>query len=121
MMPFPHRLIVIAILTAMGLAIYGITKYYSASLVAFVVEQALLQKLPPGVDPALVRTQFRSLLSGLPDRRARLEKLLFMSQYLERLQRLTVRELEELLGKDRSTSRQAAFMKFMELSPRAIV
>ncbi len=120
-MPFPCRLTIIAILTAMALTVYGISKHYSSSLIAYVVEEALLQKLPAGADPALVRTQFHSLMSALPDRRARLEKLLSMSQYLEKLQKLTKQELEELLGKEVNTPRKAAFMEFSELSPRAIV
>ncbi len=120
-MPFSRRLLVIAILMAVALTAYGIAKHYSASLVAYVVEQGLLQKLPPGVNPEVVRMRFHGLLTAMPDRGARLERLLIMSQYLEKVQILTVQELDELLGKDRSTPRSAAFMKFVELLPRAIV
>jgi hypothetical protein len=96
-MPFPRRLIVMAALAAVALTAYGTSRYFSASLITYVVEHALLQKLPPGADPIAVRGRFHGLMSELPDRRAKLEKLLFLSQYLEKVQRLTSRELDELL------------------------
>jgi hypothetical protein len=40
------------------------------------------------------------LISEIPDRRVRLEKLLSMSQYLEKLQMLEPQELERLLIKN---------------------
>ncbi len=78
----------------------AIAKYYSASLIAYVVEEALVQKLPAGMDPALARTRFHAFMSKLPDRQARLEKLLSMSQYLEKLQTLEPQELDRLLAVD---------------------
>ncbi len=103
-MPFHLRLAVIAALATGALIAYGTSRYYSTALITCVVEQALLQKLPQDVDPAMVHNRFNSLLSAMPNRQARLEKLLSMSQYLEKLQRLTPRELDELLRKDAGIS-----------------
>jgi len=102
-MPFRRRLMVVAVLAALAMTAYLTSSYYSASLTAHVVEQALLQKLPQEADPGLVQIRFQKILSSLPDRQARLQKLLSMSQYLEKLQQLTPPELDELLRKDAST------------------
>ena len=93
---------VVAVLGGCALALYLASSYYSASLTAYVVEQALLQKLPQEADPALVRSRFQEVLDSVPDRKARLRKLLSMSQFLERRQLLTPLELDELLRKDSS-------------------
>jgi hypothetical protein len=102
-MPFRRRMIVVAALVALAAVAYITSSYYSASLTTYVVEQALLQKLPQEADPGSVKMRLQKMLGSLPDRKARLQKLLSMSQYLEKLQRLTPRELDELLTKDAST------------------
>ncbi len=94
---------VTAVLASLAMTAYLTASYYSASLTAYVVKQALLQKLPQDADPDLVQSRFRKMLDTLPDRQARLRRLLTMSQYLEKLQQLTPRELDELLRKDAST------------------
>jgi hypothetical protein len=102
-MPFRRRLMVTAVLASLAMMAYLTANYYSASLTAYVVEQALLQKVPQNADPELVQGRFRKMLDTLPDRQARLHRLLAMSQYLEKLQQLTPQELDELLRKDAST------------------
>lgn len=99
-MPFRRRLGIIGTVAFGAVIAYGTARYYSTSVIAYVVEHALLQKLPTRSDPDLVRERFQRLLSSLPDRQARLEKLLNMSQYLEKLQELSPQEMDELLGKD---------------------
>ncbi len=105
-MPFRKRLWIVGILTMSGVLAYGTARHYSETLISYVVEQALLQKLPAGFDPAQSRDRFRDLLSSLPNHQARLEKLLSLSQYLEKLQTLTPQELDQLLRKDSSSPRQ---------------
>jgi hypothetical protein len=89
-------LIVIA-LAILALASYGIARYYSPALVLHVVEQSLAQKAPPGTDPVLLRKQLHSLLSTAPDQKTKMEKLLHISSYLEKVQRLAPEELDKLM------------------------
>ena len=93
---------VAAVLSGFAVALYMASGYYSAALTAYVVEQTLVQKLPQGANPALARSRLREALDSVPDRKARLRKLLSMSQFLERRQLLTPRELDELLRRDSS-------------------
>jgi hypothetical protein len=102
-MTFPNRLAVVGILAVLALLVYGAATHYSEELVSYVVEQALLQKLPPDSDSDQAINQFRHLLSTLPSRQAKLEKLIYLSQYLEKLQILTPQELDQLLRKDSSS------------------
>jgi hypothetical protein len=99
-MKIGRRLIVAGLLAVIALSALLVAKRYSVSMIAYVVEEALVQKLPAGIDPALTRSRFQSLMSQLPDRQARLEKLLAMSQYLEKLQTIDREEWERLLTKD---------------------
>ena len=75
-MCFRRRLIVIAVLAATAVALYSASSYYSVSMISYVVEQALLQKLPPGADAKTVQSRLRTSLAVLPDREAKLKKLL---------------------------------------------
>jgi hypothetical protein len=99
-MPFQRRLLVIMTLALVALCAYGAASYYSPSMVAFVVEQALLQKLPDDADPGICRRRFQGLISGLPDKKAQLARLLEMSQQIEKVQKLSRLELETLLSLD---------------------
>jgi hypothetical protein len=92
-----RRLIVAGLLTCFALAVLAAAKHYSVPLIAYVVEEALVQKLPAGTDPPVVRQKFQALIAALPDRQLKLEKLLYMSQYLEKLQTIDRQELEWLL------------------------
>jgi hypothetical protein len=114
-MAFKRRLTLMGAAMALFLALYGTSRHYSAALVAYVVEQTLLQKLPADADPDRVRERFHELIALQADRRTRLEKLLFLSQYLEKIQRLTSRELEELLRKDARSSNPARLPEYREL------
>lgn len=79
------------------LAVYGSARHYSPLLVSYVVEQTLIEKAPDGVTPEAVDKRFGVLMESLPDGKKKMEKLLFLSQYLEKIQRLTPEELEHLL------------------------
>ena len=120
-MAFRNRLIVVGILAALAVMMYGATTYYSEELIYYVVEQALLQKLPRDTDPVLIRRQFRRQISALPTRQARLERLINLSQFLEKVQNLNQQELDQLLRKDSSSPRQDRSLNISELSPSQAV
>ncbi len=101
-MRLKQRLVVSGLFAAIALSSFAVAKHFSSSMIAYVVEEALVQKLPSGYDPQLARSKFRSVLSELPDRKARVEKLLSMSQYLEKLQVLEPREVDQLLTVERA-------------------
>ncbi len=96
-MTFERRLWTLGLLVLIAVATIGIGKYYSSSLVEFVVEQTLIEKAPPGSDPGSIRGRLHLLLSGKVGEKERLSELLFLSQYLEKAQKLTPTELDELL------------------------
>ena len=97
-MTIQKRSMVVIILGIAALASYGTAKYYSPALVLHAVEQSLIQKAPLGTDPARLQGRLHALLSSAPDKNARMEKLLGISAYLEKVQRLTPEELDELVA-----------------------
>ncbi len=105
-MKLQRRLEIVGLLLAIVLVIYGVARHYSSSLIAYVVEQALIQKAPSGTDPLLLHERFQTLLVALPDRNNRMEKLLQISKYLEKVQILDTGELEDLLREEADDSRQ---------------
>lgn len=97
-MTFERRLVVAGLLAVFAVASLTAAKRFSVPLIAYVVEEALVQKLPAGTDPSDARRKFRDLISGLPGRQMKLDTLLAMSQYLERLQTVDPQELERLMA-----------------------
>jgi hypothetical protein len=67
-------------------------------LVLYVVKQSLVQKAPSGKDSILLQERLQALLSATPDQKTQIEDLLRISGYLEKVQRLTPEELNELLS-----------------------
>ena len=102
-MNFRRRLSVLGILTLLFLAVYGIGRLYSPAIMRYVVEQALMQKLPEGVRPEAVRDRFRAQLAAVPQK-DKLMKILELSKYLEKVQKLTPEELNRLLAEIGSAS-----------------
>jgi hypothetical protein len=98
-MAFKQRITVLGILALLFLAAYGAAKAYSPAIVAYVVEQALVQKAPEGMSPILVRERFQALLASTPGE-LKMLKLLALSNYLEKVQKLTPAELNRLLRPD---------------------
>ena len=96
------RSLVIASLFAVALVLYGAANYYAPSLVLFVVEQSLLQKAPSGIDPSSIRERFHARIAAAQDRNSKMQMLLQISQYLEKVQHLTFEQLDKLLAIDRS-------------------
>jgi hypothetical protein len=96
---FRQRVMIMGLLVLVFLVAYGIAKRNSSAIVAYVVEQALLQKAPAGMDLASVKSRFDGTLATLPER-DKLLKLLSLSSYLEKVQRLTPAELDRLLPRE---------------------
>ena len=97
-MTIQRRATVMIVLGILALASYGTAKYYSPALILHVVEQSLMQKAPSETDSILLKERLHALLSAAPDQKAKTEKLLLISAYLEKVQHLTPEELDELLA-----------------------
>ena len=95
-MRFTQRFSVLIIIILLFLIAYGVSRYYSPTVVAYVVEQTLLQKAPEGADAVAIRERLHAVLSSASPE-DKLQKLLALSNYLEKVQRLTVTELDRLL------------------------
>jgi hypothetical protein len=99
-MTFRGRVWVMGSLIAAALTIYGVAKLKAPSLMTYVTEQTLLQKAPPGTDTELLDKRFHAYLSSLPDSEAKLQAIMAISQYLEKIQQLSPQELDRLLKAD---------------------
>ncbi len=97
-MSFRQRAAIVGVLAVIALAVYGAARHYRHTLVIYVVEQSLMQKAPPGSDPALLAMRLRALLASIPDNNERFAKVLAISQEIEKVQTLTPQELEQLLS-----------------------
>ena len=104
-MTFRGRMWVLGALTALSLAIYGTAKFYSPSLMVYVTEQTLIQKSPAGTDPESVHLRLHAYLSALPNSESKLAAVMAISQYLERIQKLSDKELNQLLAPEATQSR----------------
>jgi hypothetical protein len=94
-----QRLAVLVILALGSLTIYAVAGHYSFLMVAYVVEQTLIQKAPPDVGPAEIRRRLAERLDTAdPDRKAMI--LRDLSLFLEKVQRLTREDLNRLLKEE---------------------
>ena len=92
------RSLILGLLLAVVSVGYGAARHYSPFLVEYVVEQTLVQKAPSGTDPVLLKSRLHALLSVAPNQELRMERLLRISEHLEKVQRLTPGELNDLLA-----------------------
>jgi hypothetical protein len=100
-MSLSGRLVILCLVAVLFLATYAVGRYYSPMLVYYVVTEALIEKAPAGTDPAWLRSRISALRPvSSSDNRKRLNRLLVISQRIERVQKLTPSELEDLLGPD---------------------
>jgi hypothetical protein len=97
-MTIQKRSLIAGLLLASALILYGAAKYYSPTLIFYVVEQSLIQKAPSGIDSALMHARLSALIAKDPDHKAQMRKLLHISQYLEKVQHLTPGDLDRLLA-----------------------
>jgi hypothetical protein len=95
--PIKKRLTVATIVLILVLTVYGTVKLYSPALIFYVVEQTLIQKAPPGTNPAHLHERLQLLVFAGPNPEARMEELFRISGYLEKVQTLTPDQLELLL------------------------
>jgi hypothetical protein len=96
-MTIQKRSIVMGLIILFLAMLYGIAKFNSPFLVEYAVEQTLIQKAPPGTDPAKIHERLQELLAQAPDRRTRIDILFRISRYLEKVQTLSPQDLSDLL------------------------
>lgn len=96
-MTIQKRSIVLGLIVLLFALLYGIAKFNSPFLVEYTVEQALIQKAPPGTDPVKIHERLQELLAQAPDRRTRIDLLFRISRYLEKVQTLSRQDLSDLL------------------------
>jgi hypothetical protein len=97
-MTIRKRSLVMALLLVVAAVLYGAARHYSPFMVEYVVQQTLIQKAPSGTDRVSLNLRFRALLSAAPSNQVRMERLLRISEYLEKVQSLTPGELEDLMA-----------------------
>jgi len=95
------RSLVIGSLFVAASVLYVAARHYSPALVLYVVEQSLIQKAPAGIGKAQIRERFHATISAIPDQNTKMERLLQISEYLEKVQHLTTVQLDELLASER--------------------
>jgi hypothetical protein len=86
-----------ALIAILAAGSYWGTRHYSPALISYVVEETFIRKAPEGISPDQARQRFRDYLASLPEGRIRVEKLLAVSQRLEKIQRLEFPEFQRLL------------------------
>jgi len=95
-MTIGKRSLVVGSLIVVASVLYGAAKYYSPSLV-FLVEQSLIQKAPSQVDRALLHERLRAQIAEAPDKDSQMQTLFRISEYVEKVQYLTLEQLDQLL------------------------
>ncbi len=91
------RITVLSLIGLCFLAVYGVAVHYSPWMVTYVVGQALIQKAPDGMSAPEVRARYDAFLAAIPPAE-RLAKVLALSTYLEKVQKLTPEEMDRLLA-----------------------
>ena len=97
MLTFRQRITILCILAILFLGTYGIAHRFSPTIVAYVVEQSLIQKTPDGMSQTQAKQRFETWLSAARPE-DKLMKLLELSRYLEKVQALTPEEMNHLLA-----------------------
>ncbi len=96
-MTIRNRSLVFGSFIVVASVLYGAAKYYSPSLIFFVVEQSLIQKAPSGVDRTLLHERLRAQMLAVPDKNSQMQRLLQISEYVEKVQYLTLEQFDQLL------------------------
>jgi type II secretory pathway component PulF len=102
-MRFRQRVGVLAVLTVVFLGVVTLFRHSSPALVTFVVREAFIQKAPDGMSRQAVRGRFDTLLETVPPAQ-KLKKMLDLSNYLEKVQKLTSAEMDQLLAGNGNTA-----------------
>ncbi|HTY64153.1 MAG TPA: hypothetical protein VMG30_18025 [Acidobacteriota bacterium] len=106
-MAIRKRLIIAGIISALSVILYGAGLHYSPALIQYVVEQSLIQKAPAGTDPVELHKRLHALVSAIPDQNTRMKMLLRISEYIEKIQRLSLKDMDRLLAPERAWSRES--------------
>lgn len=96
-MTIQKRSVVMGVIVIFFAILYGAAKFNSPFLVEYTVEQTLIQKAPPGIDPIKIRQRLQALLIQAPDQQARIDLLFRISRYLEKVQALSPQDLADLM------------------------
>jgi hypothetical protein len=96
-MSVKRRSIIIIMAFAFASVLYGAAKYYSSSIILYVTEQSLAQKAPSGTDRVQLHKRLSTLLATAPNQKEQMQKLLRISEYLEKIQCLAPEDLDRLL------------------------
>jgi hypothetical protein len=97
-MTFKKKSLIMAVLLAFASIAYGTARHYSPVLIHYVVIQSLIQKAPPGVNAMMVQQRLQAHLSTAPNQSIRIQRLLHISTYLEKVQHLTSEEWNSLFS-----------------------
>ena len=89
-----------AVLLAFASIAYGTARHYSPVLIQYVVKQSLIQKAPPGVNAMMAQQRLQAHLSTAPNQSIRIQRLLHISSYLEKVQNLTSEEWNNLFSEE---------------------
>jgi len=99
-MTIRKRSVVMGLIVALLFILYSAAKFNSSYLVEYVVGKTLIQKAPPGTDPAEILAGLQKLLAAAPSREEKRARLFRISAYLEKVQELSAPALEEILEGD---------------------
>ncbi len=94
----------LGVLAVVFLAIDGAARYYAPVIVAYVVEQSLVQKAPSGMRASEVKERFKAAMATVGPE-GKLLKLFEISNYLEKLQKLTPEDMDRLLTAPKAAGR----------------
>ena len=96
-MTLRKRSLILAVVLMLLMAVYGMARYYSEGLIHYVVEHAFLMRASDSMDVNRLRKDFRAHVALFPPGKARLQRLLEISHYLEKFQKLKESDLEHYL------------------------
>ncbi|HSW39393.1 MAG TPA: hypothetical protein VLL97_07870 [Acidobacteriota bacterium] len=96
-----RSVVMVALVVLAGLVYFG-ARTYAPVLITYVVGQSLLQKSPVQMSPGDINERFTAYVNALHDHETRMQRLLWISNYLAKVQRLTAYEFEMLLSAEAS-------------------
>jgi hypothetical protein len=109
------RSAVMVLLAVFAGMVYAGARTYSPALISYVVEQSLLQKAPPNMHSGDIQERFGTYIDSYQDQDVRMQRLLVISKYLEKVQRLTIEEFDRLLPVETSDNSPTSKLLKLEL------
>jgi hypothetical protein len=99
-MIFRKKSLIMAVLLVFASITYGTARHYAPVLIHYVVIQSLIQKAPSGVNAMMVQQRLQTHLSTAPNQSIRMQRLLHISAYLEKVQHLAPEEWNSLFSEE---------------------